>query len=175
MVIEGRVADINRAFAVELEQYRGDDAVFRSHRGVPQIPSWLANSVEGVTGLSTAPFARPHFVVGPKGLRPLPGAPAPTPAAPQDGFTPPAIAQAYGVPKTATAKDQTIAIIELGGGYHRQDFEQACKTLGIPVPQLTDVSVDGAKNSPGRSANPATADGEVALDRDFNQLGCPRG
>jgi kumamolisin len=53
----------------------------------------------------------------------------------------------------------TIAIIELGGGWHQQDVAQFCSANSIPVPSITDVSVDGSINRPGDPA-----DAEVALD-----------
>ncbi len=167
--LRGTVASINKAFGVDLGSYQGIDAsgqaaVYRCHDGAPKVPKWLDGVVEGVTGLSTRPFARPHFVIGRDSLRPMPGAPSPTPAAAQEGFTSSAIAGAYGVPKTASAKGQTVAIIELGGGYVRKDMEHYCKTLGVPMPTITDVSVDGARNSPTGGGDPATADGEVLLD-----------
>jgi kumamolisin len=53
----------------------------------------------------------------------------------------------------------TIAIIELGGGWHQQDVALFCSANQIPRPSITDVSVDGTINRPGDPA-----DGEVALD-----------
>lgn len=52
-----------------------------------------------------------------------------------------------------------IAIIELGGGWSPSDMSAYFGALGQPVPSITDVSVDGTKNSPGQEA-----DVEVALD-----------
>jgi kumamolisin len=53
-----------------------------------------------------------------------------------------------------------IAIVELGGGWVQSDINSFFQSLHQPVPQVTDVSVDGTKNSPGSS----DADVEVALD-----------
>ncbi len=52
-----------------------------------------------------------------------------------------------------------IAIVELGGGWNRADVTAAFAAMGLPAPSITDVSVDGTKNTPG-----GDADGEVALD-----------
>ena len=52
-----------------------------------------------------------------------------------------------------------IAIVELGGGWNASDVQQFCSSNNVPVPSITDVSVDGSTNSPG-----SDADGEVALD-----------
>jgi kumamolisin len=67
----------------------------------------------------------------------------------------------YGFPAGATATGQTIGIIELGGGYRAADLTAYFKTLGLPAPKVTTVSVDKGKNTPG---NANGADGEVMLD-----------
>lgn len=56
----------------------------------------------------------------------------------------------------------TIAIPELGGGYVASDIQQFCKMVGgMPMPTITDHSVNGGANS----RNPTEdASGEVALD-----------
>ncbi len=57
---------------------------------------------------------------------------------------------------------QTIAIIELGGGYRTSDLRAYFDKLALPVPAITAVSVGGARNTP--SGDPNGADGEVLLD-----------
>lgn len=52
-----------------------------------------------------------------------------------------------------------IAIVELGGGWNQADVAQFCSSNNVPLPTITDVSVDGTTNAPG-----SDADGEVALD-----------
>jgi kumamolisin len=58
-------------------------------------------------------------------------------------------------------KGQTIAIVELGGGYRTSDLEAYFPSLGLKTPKVTAVSVDGGQNKPGVDTN---ADGEVMLD-----------
>ncbi|HTT75666.1 MAG TPA: S53 family peptidase [Candidatus Binataceae bacterium] len=55
-----------------------------------------------------------------------------------------------------------IAIVELGGGWVQADMNQFFGSINQPLPQITDVSVDGTKNSP--APDPNGDDGEVALD-----------
>ena len=55
-----------------------------------------------------------------------------------------------------------IAIIELGGGWVESDVDQYFQGVNLPTPHVTDVSVDGTKNSGGTIQS--DADGEVALD-----------
>lgn len=69
-----------------------------------------------------------------------------------------ALCEAYAWPKGAPG-GVTIAIVELGGGWHESDLAAFFKSIGQPVPTVTDVSVDGTKNTPG-----SDADVEVALD-----------
>jgi kumamolisin len=58
-----------------------------------------------------------------------------------------------------------IAIIELGGGWVMSDMDAYFKSISQPVPSVTDVSVDGTKNSPNQNVGSnSDADVEVALD-----------
>lgn len=70
----------------------------------------------------------------------------------------PALCTAYNFPTNAPGGG-VIGIVELGGGWNSADVSQFCTSNKIPVPTITDVSVDGTKNTPG-----SDADGEVALD-----------
>lgn len=80
------------------------------------------------------------------------------PQPPPQAWSVPALCAAYGWPTQAPGGG-VIAIIELGGGWNQSDVDTAFTSMGIPAPQITDVSVDGTTNSPGNDA-----DGEVALD-----------
>ena len=73
----------------------------------------------------------------------------------------PDLCAAYNWP-TVLAGGGEIAIVELGGGWVQSDMDQFFSGIGQPVPQITDVSVDGTTNTPDPS--PDSADGEVALD-----------
>src|SRR5438132_1514689 len=81
------------------------------------------------------------------------------------GFSPVQMAQFYGWPKLTPGTlfhDQTIAIIELGGGYSPAAIAAKAQQWGLPAPIITDLSVDGAVNS--YTGNPSSADVEVELD-----------
>jgi subtilase family serine protease len=71
-----------------------------------------------------------------------------------------ALCWAYGWP-VGLVGGGVIAIVELGGGWLSSDLEKFCTSNNIPVPSVTDVSVDGTRNQPGIDGN---SDGEVALD-----------
>ena len=57
-----------------------------------------------------------------------------------------------------------IAIVELGGGWVQSDVDSFFQSIGQPAPSITDVSVDGTKNTPNQSGSAGDADYEVALD-----------
>jgi kumamolisin len=61
-----------------------------------------------------------------------------------------------------TGKGQTIAILELGGGYRRRDLRHYFRGLGLQMPQLKSVGVGIGRNAPtGHHNGP---DSEVMLD-----------
>lgn len=77
-------------------------------------------------------------------------------------YTPVQIAKAYSFPAPlTTGPQQGIALIELGGGYSQADVTAYFQGLGLPVPPVTFISVDGAINSPDGADG---AQGEVMLD-----------
>jgi kumamolisin len=91
----------------------------------------------------------PHIQIGPL-------APAP--------WKVPNLCSAYKWP-TGLAGGGVIAIIELGGGWVMSDMDAYFKSISQPVPSVTDVSVDGTKNSPNQNTGSnSDADVEVALD-----------
>jgi kumamolisin len=71
----------------------------------------------------------------------------------------PDLCAAYKWP-TGSPGGGVIAIVELGGGWAASDIDAFFQSLGQPAPSITDVSVDGTKNTPGQSDD----DYEVALD-----------
>lgn len=76
-------------------------------------------------------------------------------------YTPPQVASRYDFPNDVTGKGVTVGIIELGGAFNATDLRQFMAGLGLSMPAVTVVSVDGAKpTSDGANG----ADGEVMLD-----------
>ena len=72
----------------------------------------------------------------------------------------PALCKAYDWP-TGLAGGGVIAIVELGGGWVQSDLDQFFKRVGQAAATVSDVSVGGVKNSPGKDLD---SDTEVALD-----------
>jgi kumamolisin len=78
-------------------------------------------------------------------------------------WTAPSLCAAYNWP-TSLAGGGVIGIVELGGGWVQSDVTAYFQQIGQPVPSITDVSVDGTKNTPNQPGNAGQADYEVALD-----------
>ena len=129
----------------------------RYREGGLQIPAELNGIVLAVLGLDDRPQARAQFRHAPAA-----GARAAAPAAAPTSYTPPQVAELYQFPAGTDGTGQTIAIIELGGGFGSSDLDPYFAGLGLPVPSVTAASVDGAVNQPGQDPN--GADGEVLLD-----------
>ncbi len=148
VVLTGTAAAMSKAFGVDFACYKIESTgeTFRGRTGSVNIPQELEGVVVAVLGLDTRPVAKPHF-------RRRKKAAAPT------TFTPPQVAALYSFPTGITGQGQTVAIIELGGGYNTSDLQTYFSGLGVSQPTVTAVSVDGGQNAPG-----SAADGEVMLD-----------
>jgi kumamolisin len=149
VVVEGTVAQLKDAFRVDVRRFRGPDGQYRGRVGTIQIPAELGGMVSGVFGLDTRPQARTHFRIA-------------HPQAVQTSYTPLQLGELYAFPENASGTGETIALIELGGGYAESDLTAYFESLGFSGPTVTTVAVDGAKNAPTGDAN--SADGEVDLD-----------
>jgi kumamolisin len=155
VVLTGTVASFTQAFAVDLKQYEHEGVQFRGRTGGIQVPADLNGIVVGVLGLDNRPVAKPHS----RQRSDLGGVQAHAAGA---SFTPVEVAKAYNFPTTLDGTGQTVAIIELGGGYRAADLKAYFKRLGIQQPKVSAVSVDGGHNH--ADGNPGGPDGEVMLD-----------
>lgn len=162
--LSGAVPAIEKAFTVTLTETTIDGKTYQVQEGAIHLPRSLAGSVEAVLGLDNRPQAKPHFRVfasGPNLDAGVTGEGNIRAHVPGISYTPVQVAGFYQFPEGGGSEGQTIGIIELGGGYRKADLTQYFKALGLPVPQVAAVSVDGGKNSPGGAGG---ADGEVMLD-----------
>lgn len=148
LTVSGSQAAMAKAFGVTLTQERGEGTTFRVRQGAIMLPEGLIGHVDAVLGLDNRPQAQPHNRLA-------------TPRATNVSYTPVQVAQAYGLAAGASAKGQTIGIIELGGGFRAKDITAYFKTLNLAAPKVVAVSVDKGKNAPSTAAG---ADGEVMLD-----------
>ena len=76
-------------------------------------------------------------------------------------FTVPEIAALYHFPSEQNGAGQTIAFIELGGGYRESDLSAYFATLHISPPQVVAVSVGGGRNNPTDESGESGADALV--------------
>jgi kumamolisin len=153
VVLSGTVANLEKAFHVQLSEYSYPKGNFRGRIGEISVPAEYAEIITGVFGLDNRPQAEPHF----RRLPQTPGIKAHTVTASHD---PNEVATIYDYPEGDGA-GQCIGIIELGGGFQMDDISNYFKSLNIKQPQVIAVSIDGAANSP---STPDSADGEVMLD-----------
>ena len=157
--VRGTVANLEKAFSVELNDYSHPAGAFRGRVGEIQVTPDVADVIQGVFGLDNRPQAVPHFR-----YRSVTGAAA---AAASTSYSPVQVAQLYSFPNSTTGAagvtgaGQTIGIIELGGGYNPDDITSYFDSLDLAPPTVTDVFVDGGTNSP---TNANSADAEVCLD-----------
>jgi kumamolisin len=167
--VAGTIGALSSAFGVTLQQVASPDpktggtVTHRYREGPLFVPAALNDVVLAVLGLDTRPQARPHF-------RPLGDAPAAA-AARSSTYPPNQVADIYKFPAGTTGAGQTVAVIELGGGFSTSDLDTYFGGLGIAVPSISAVSVDGASNEPG--SDPNGADVEVALDIDVIGAAAP--
>jgi kumamolisin len=176
LMVSGTITAMQAAFGTTLTTVTsphpdGSGNVQHRYRtGSLSVPARLTGVITAVLGLDDRPQARAQFRRGPSsGARAAAdkedgtGTAAPTapavPAAKGGPLTAPQVASFYQFPAGTDGTGQTVAIIELGGGYTPSDLSTYFSGLGLAVPSVTAVGVDGASNSPGQEA-----DGEVELD-----------
>jgi kumamolisin len=154
--VVGTLANLSKAFNVQLGMYRTGQAAYRAYVGPVSVPAELADKVEGVFGLDTRPQGTHHFQ-RPRGAR---SAYAP----PGILYTPVQVASLYGFPAGLTGQGQCIGIIEFGGGYRTDDLEEYFQEIGIDPPSVVSVSVLRAVNNPTTVMANNGDDVEVMLD-----------
>jgi kumamolisin len=157
ITLEGRLGDLLAAFHADVQIYHHATGTYRGRKGEITVPQELSPIVTGIFGFDTRPKRRtPHqhgFAAnsGPGG---------------GNGVAATDFAARYNFPKTFNGQTldgsgQTIAIIELGGGYRSSDLKIFFTEIGQAMPKISSISVDHARNSP---TTPDSADGEVMLD-----------
>ena len=154
VMLSGTVSDLQKAFNVELKEYKHPRGNFRGRVGTISVPTEYANIITGVFGLDNRPQAEPHFRL----LQRPEKRKHKTPAA-SASHDPNEVAQIYDYPK-GDGTGQCIGIIEFGGGFQLSDLSTYFTSLNIKVPQVISVAVDGGANSPGDPND----DPEVMLD-----------
>ena len=159
VVLSGTVGQFANAFDTTIANVRQHGTIFRTLSGPIRLPAVLDGVVVAVLGLDNQPIAKPHMQV----------------AQPQNvlgSFSLGQITTLYNFPSTLDGTGQTIAIIELGGGYQKGDLDVYFGQQGLATPSISSVSIDGGSNAP--SGDPSGPDAEVMLDIEVAGSVAPR-
>ena len=179
LMVSGTIAQLESAFGASLSAVSSPhpdgsgDVEHRYRPGGLSVPARLDGIITAVLGLDNRPQARPQFRVQGRPFLPEesvgpedddtndPERKKKHPQQPPQGsaLTAPQVAGFYKFPANTDGTGQTVAIIELGGGYTQSDLSTYFSGLNLPVPSVTAVGVGSGANSPGQAA-----DGEVELD-----------
>jgi kumamolisin len=150
IVLQGKLGDLLKAFPANVQMYQHALGTYRGRQGQVQVPQDLKDIVTGVFGYDTRPKHRHQRIFSHSGG---PGG--------QNGLAATEFAKRYNFPTGVDGTGQTIAIIELGGGFRNSDLKIFFQEIGVPLPVVTAVSVDHTGNHPTTADS---ADGEVMLD-----------
>jgi kumamolisin len=167
ILLRGSLGDLLSAFPATVHMYHHPMGTYRGRQGGILIPEKLSGVVTGVFGYDTHPKHRsPHRIkrfalAGPGGTQ---------------GVAATEFAKRYDFPTDfqGTQLDgsgQTIAIIELGGGFRTSDLKVFFNEINVPLPSVVSVSVDNTVNDPTTAGSD---DGEVMLDIEVAGAVAPR-
>jgi kumamolisin len=181
--LRGKLADLRAAFHADVGMYHHSTGTYRGRQGEIAVPQELAPIITGVFGFDT----RPKHRAATRGRRSTPsrgeasgssaanrapkaasakGSVAAAGPGGQNGVASTEFASRYKFPtrSNGTKLDgtgQTIAIIELGGGYRTSDLKVFFNEIGVQTATVASISVDRAGDKPTTADS---ADGEVMLD-----------
>ena len=178
VMVRATAAQAKAAFGVSLGRYETDGLTYRGREGAVHLPADLVGVVQAVLGLDNRPQARMHLKRGPAlrdGDLPNPAgepasmlpalqaraAAAPSPRPQPQPMWPMQVASLYAFPTGVDGSGETIAIIELGGGFTPDELTTYFLRAGVPAPQVEAVGVGADSNDPGVDT---VADTEVLLD-----------
>src|SRR5271155_1013311 len=157
VTLKGKLGDLLSAFHADVQIYHHSTGTYRGRRGEIAMPSELSGVVTGVFGFDNRPKHREPTLRKAR-AQDGPGG--------NNGVAATDFATRYNFPvnQNGVALDgegQTIAIIELGGGYRNSDLQIFFREIGVATPKVSSISVDHVGNDP---TTPDSADGEVMLD-----------
>jgi kumamolisin len=173
--LDGSAAALSAAFGVELRCFALGGVTYHSHADAVRLPAELAPIVQTVVGLDNRPLGRKFLRLTRDDVQAAIRAHHSGLKLPPNTFLPPQVAELYGFP-SRDSSGQTIAIFAFNGpmgdggpsspgGYDPTILEQYfTKVLGLPMPEIADVTIQGPGNDPGDGTNPDDASPEVYLD-----------
>ncbi|MEO1085272.1 MAG: S53 family peptidase, partial [Acidobacteriota bacterium] len=135
--VEAPLGVIEEALGIDAMAVHRGGRVFRSFHGPIRLEHSLADRISDVRGLETVPSVMPRTHS----------------TAPSDRhYAVREVAELYDFPLESRGKGQTVVIVALGGGFHRQDLETYFGALDLKVPTVEVEGVNGAANRPASSA-----------------------
>ncbi|HLK57248.1 MAG TPA: protease pro-enzyme activation domain-containing protein, partial [Chthonomonadaceae bacterium] len=169
VLLRGKIADISRAFNVNLGMWEHSQGKYRGRTGAISVPTELSSIITSVFGLDNRRTGRSY--------RRTPSA---TEAlfshANLHGYLPTDVARAYHFPTQADGTGECIAILafngatmDIGGnspGGYKLDVlnNYFTNTVRVNPPTIQDVVVHGPGNVPGDMTSQDDSTGEILLD-----------
>jgi kumamolisin len=132
----GTAARLSRAFGVALTRYTSPLGTFFGHQGPITIPAYLCTSVDGIIGLNEFPVRRVSG--GHRHVR--------KPSKKRASYHPYQMARFYNFPAAGDGRGQSVALIELAGGFRLAAVRAYFRALKLKMPHISIVQVDGEKN-----------------------------
>jgi subtilase family serine protease len=167
LTIHGTVAQFQALFKTQLDTYQSADGKsFYSASVAPTIPEAIASKIDGVIGLTEsveyAPLAKVYKTLGENPVTPADRIDTSGGTGPGGAFAASDLRTAYQIPAFGGLMPQTVAVFEQGG-FFKSDVEKYVKTMGLAVPEIKVVGVNGYNGA----VNSADVELEAVLDIDM--------
>lgn len=134
--LSGSVRSMSEAFDVKLLRYEHPKGVYIGHEGDVLVPNELKDVIKSVHGLDNHIQSEPRFRHKEIKYNKQ-----------KNRYTPVELAHLYNFPRL-DGSGQCVALIALGDGFGQSDLHQYFSALGIPLPKVSLVSVDGSQDIP---------------------------
>ncbi|KAG0285228.1 hypothetical protein BGZ97_007886 [Linnemannia gamsii] len=157
IILQGKLRDLLNAFPASVRMYHHSTGTYRGRQGEIGVPQDLKDVVTGIFGFDTRPMHR-RLYRRQRAMTTHDG------SGPTQGVVATEYAKRYSFPTdfngvSLDGTGQTIAIIELGGGFRQTDLKTYFRDVRISLPTVISVAVGADNHLIGDSA-----DGEVMLD-----------
>lgn len=134
VVLSGTIDAFARAFLVQFTNREFLGETYRSFENGVHIPASLQDSIQAILGFENRSLMSHHTFMQASSCA--------------HHVEPAEVAQAYSFPESATGKGQRISIIELGGGFYKDDIETYFRKRGVKERNITVIEIDGKSNDP---------------------------
>jgi subtilase family serine protease len=166
----GSVAQVQRAFNVQINNYKLGNHTFYANTSSPSVPTSISQLITSIGGLDNSVQYHPLYTKLARYNHNLGVA-----FAGPSGFGPKDLSAAYDATPLQSSgiqgDNQTVALFELDG-YQLSDVKQYFQTYGLATPSISNKLVDNVNGSPGQGAIEVELDMEVvgAIAPHANQI-----